>query len=175
MSNSPTVMYARHELFLVEGTLSSLHHAASKTRLLETLARHMSEPRPLPDDSQYAAAMHQALAEETVMYEVSEYDTPVFIARLGGSLLFGMFDNARVLVEGDRVRAVVARPDPARGRPGAGHLYGVRFPASGILRRQRGHGVVPQPGRGVLRAERRPRPRKTQQEIRSLIASETTP
>ncbi|NHZ43712.1 hypothetical protein [Massilia aquatica] len=109
MSNSPTVTYAGQELFLVEGTLASLHHAASKTRLLEALARHMRDPRAQSGDSREAAGMHQALAEETVMYELSEYDTPVFIARLDGSLLFGMFDNACALVEGDRVRAVVAK------------------------------------------------------------------
>ncbi len=106
MSNSPTVTYAGQELFLVVGTLASVHHAASKTQLLDTLAREM---HALSGASAQAAAMHQVLAEENVMYEVSEYDTPVFIALLDGALLFGMFENACALVEGDRVRAVVAR------------------------------------------------------------------
>ncbi|NHZ64368.1 hypothetical protein [Massilia genomosp. 1] len=109
MPNSPTVTYAGQELFLVDGTLASLHHAASKTRLLDTLARRMRVPRPRSGDSGEAAAMHQALTQETIMVDVSEYETPVFIAQLDGSLSFGMFDNACALVEGDRVRAVVAR------------------------------------------------------------------
>ncbi|NHZ90049.1 hypothetical protein F2P45_13640 [Massilia sp. CCM 8733] len=109
MPDAPTVAYAGKELFLVEGALASLHDAPSKTQLLDKLARRMRHPPLAAGEREAAAGMHRALTEETVMYDAGEEPTPVFIARLGGSLVYGMFEHACELAEGDRVRAVVAR------------------------------------------------------------------
>lgn len=109
MPDTPTVVYAGKELFLLEGALASLHDAPSKTQLLDKLARRMRHPPLAAGEREAAAGMHQALTEETVMYDAGENPTPVFIARLGDALVYGILENACELAEGDRVRAVVAR------------------------------------------------------------------
>jgi hypothetical protein len=58
-----------------------------------------------------AASIRQALAEESYLYEFDDVETHIFAAQLDGLPVYGMFENAHQLADGDKVRAVVSGSD----------------------------------------------------------------
>lgn len=105
----PTADYDGRQLFLLDGTLSGLQTASTKAGLLDKLAT----PRRRGTSGAAAAsgAMHQALAGETYLCEFDDVETHIFAARLDGLAIYGMFEHADQLADGDVLGAVVSGSD----------------------------------------------------------------
>ncbi|CUI03694.1 hypothetical protein [Massilia antarctica] len=109
MSDTRHADFDGEDLFFIEGVLSELQTAYTRVNLLEGLQQSMLARRLASDTLAALSGMHDVLAGASTMtwYDGDEMEN--FAALLEGSVVCGSFRNARALVNGDRVGAVVSR------------------------------------------------------------------
>jgi hypothetical protein len=97
------------DLFFIEGLLSELRTAHTRVNLLQGLQKSMLARRQASDTLAAVTGMHDMLAGASTMTWYDGEEMVNFAALLEGRIVCGSFKNASVLVNDDRVGAVVSR------------------------------------------------------------------
>jgi len=97
------------ELFLVEGTLSEVQHAATTLNLLEQIERRVKAKGLATGAAAALGGMHGMLANSAMVALYDGEDMYCFAGLLGNQVICGTFESGDAFKDGDRVKAVVSR------------------------------------------------------------------